>query len=388
MKKFPVWIYRIFGWITALIIALGITIIIKLFIIEAYRIPSSSMEKALYAGDYIFVSKLAYGPRIPFTPLSLPFLPSVLSNGKVTYKISPERKYKRLKGFSKVKRNDIIVFNFPEGDTVIVEQPGQNYYSLIRQFGREYVSSLSTKVAHPVDKRDHFVKRCIGLPGDTILISKNILSVNGEILDDPETVILKYYVRTRNNKLNDTLLTDIGVMPDEINYNPSNNIHIIPMDCHGYEKLRNNPEVRLIERYSEPSLIYRNTEIFPHNTNYLWSPGNFGPFLIPSKSTVIKLTKENLPLYERIIRVYEKNKLEIYGDNIYINTKLADSYKFQMDYYFVLGDNRYNSADSRFWGLVPEDHLVGKAVNIWFSKEVGKNIIHGIRWKRMFKPIK
>ncbi len=380
--------YLFFQWLTTIVIALVITVIVKHFIIEAYRIPSSSMERSLYSGDYLFVSKLAYGPRVPMTPVSIPLLPPMLSNGKITYKTSRQIKYKRLKGFSKIQRNDIIVFNFPEGDTVIINHPEQNYYSLMREYGREYSLSSLKVLTHPVDKREHFVKRCIGLPGDTIQIIKSEIFINNELFNDTETAIIKYFVRTRNNRLDNAILIDLDIDPDAISYNPSNNIHIIPMHYHAFEKLQKNPEVRFIEKYSEPSLIYRNPEIFPHQSNNFWSPENFGPLLIPSKNTVIKLNLETLALYERIIRVYEKNKLEIHGDSIYINAKLADSYRFQMDYYFVLGDNRHNSSDSRFWGFVPEDHIIGKAVYIWFSKEPGKNIIKGIRWNRMFKPIK
>lgn len=388
MNKFLSRLRSIFQWLIAIFIALIITIFIKHFIIEAYKIPSSSMEKSLYAGDYIFVNKFIYGPRIPFSPLSVPFLPPLLPNGKLSYKYSADRKYKRFKGFSKVRRNDVIVFNYPEGDSVIIEFPGQNYYSLMRQSNYEYKMSSLNFVVHPVDKREHFVKRCIGLPGDTLQIIKNKIFINNKEFEETENVILKYYVRTKNYRLDDSLLIELGINPKKVIYNPSNHIHIIPMDQNAYKRLKENPDLRLIERYSEPSLIYRNPEIFPHQRNYPWSPEDFGPIILPSRNSRIKLNTENLALYERIIRVYEKNKLEVIGDSIYINTKLAESYKFQMDYYFVLGDNRHNSSDSRFWGFVPEDHIAGKAFYIWFSKNPGQNIINGIRWKRMFKPIK
>jgi len=346
------------------------------------------MEKTLLTGDYLFVSKLAYGPRIPFTPLALPFLPSMLPDGKVTYIISPERRYKRLKGFSKVKHNDIIVFNFPEGDTISVEYPGQSYYSLLRQNGMHNNEFINKLVFHPVDKRDNFIKRCTGLPGDTVFIQKGTLSVNGVLQNESDFLVRKYYVRTRHGILNDSILNLLGTNRKNISYNPNNNMHIISLDEKGYKFLLNHKEIQSIYRYVDPSLIYRNTEIFPHHEYFQWSPDDFGPIYVPGKNITIPLNVNNLPVYERIIRVYEENLLEIRDDSIYINGKLATSYTFKMDYYFVLGDNRHNSADSRFWGFVPEDHLIGKAIYIWYSKEPGKNIISGTRWKRLFKPIK
>lgn len=384
----PYWISVPWEWIKAVILALFITAAIKILLIEAYRIPSPSMEKTLLPGDYLFVSKIAYGPRLPFTPLSLPFLPSMLPDGRLTYISTPDRQYKRLKGTSEIKRNDIIVFNFPEGDTVLVQYPGQNYYSLRRQFMRNPIESSLNLVTHPIDKRDNYIKRCIALPGDTIYLKNANVYINNAFQDESEFMVVKYFVRTTTGKLSDSVLNMVGVHPDEISYNPNDNIHIIPLDTHGYKFLVNNKEVRTIYKYTEPFLVYRNLDVFPNNTNFRWTPDDFGPVYVPKRNTVIRLDINNLPFYERIIRVYEKNMLEIKEDNIYINSKLADSYTFQMDYFFVLGDNRHNSADSRFWGFVPENHIIGKAFYLWFSKDPGKNIISGTRWERMFKPIK
>jgi signal peptidase I len=384
----PYYISLPWEWTKAIIIAMLITAFIKILFIEAYKIPSPSMEKTLLAGDYLFVSKLFYGPRIPYTPFSLPFLPSMLPDGKLTYIESPERQYKRLKGLSSVKRNDIIVFNFPEGDTVAVEYPGQNYYSLCRLYGRSYTRSSMNLAAHPVDKRDNYIKRCVGLPGDTIKLQKGSLFVNNRIQEESKFMVMKYYVKSKYGILNDSLLHLLETRREEISVNPNNNMHIIPLDKQGYQILQHNEEIQTIYKYTEPYLAYRNTEVFPQKKNFKWTPDDYGPVFVPKKHSVISLDINNLPLYERIINVYEKNILEINEDNIYINGKLADSYTFQMDYYFVLGDNRHNSADSRFWGFVPEDHLIGKAFYIWYSKEPGKNFVTGTRWNRMFKSIK
>ena len=385
--KLPYWLALPWEWLKAIMIALLITIVIRTLFIEAYKIPTPSMEKTLLAGDYLFVSKFSYGPRIPVTPLSVPFLPSMLPDGRLTYMLSPERKYKRLKGLSRVKRNDIIVFNFPEGDTVSVNHPGQNYYNLLRQYGRPNVISSFKLVTHPIDKRDNYIKRCIGIPGDTIRIVNGAVNINGTEEIDKDMMVSKYYVRTYSKKLSDSLLNELGIKEEDISYNPNNHIHILPLDMKSYRMLQKHKDVRIIYKYTEPSLSIRNNGIFPQDENYSWRPDNFGPLYVPSRTSTISLNISSIPLYERIISVYEKNKLEIKGDDIYINGKLATSYTFQMDYYFVLGDNRHNSADSRYWGLVPEDHLVGKAVYIWYSKEPGKNILKGTRWNRMFKPI-
>ena len=386
--KLPSWISPIWEWMKVIAIALLITIFIRTLLVEAYKIPSPSMENTLLAGDYLFVSKLSYGPRLPFTPLALPFLPSMLPDGSITYHKSPETKYKRLKGLKKVQRNDVIVFNFPEGDTVAVEYQSQSYYSLIRQYGRPYVESSFRLITHPVDKRDHYIKRCIGLPNDTLLISKGDVFINGKPLKNSGSQKMKYYLRTRSSMLNDSILNVLHISHDEFTYNPSNNMHLIFLDNRSYNILKEYYQTQSIQRYTEPAISFRNIEVFPHSNNYKWSPDDFGPLLIPGKGLTIELNNDVLPLYYRIISVYEGNKIEINGEDIFINGNLALSYTFELNYYFVLGDNRHNSADSRFWGFIPEDHLVGKAVFVWYSKVPEKNIFQGTRFERLFKPIK
>ncbi len=375
------------NWIKALLFAVCITIFIRTLFIEAFKIPSPSMEKTLFPGDYLFVSKIAYGPRLPYSPFSIPFLPAMLSDGTLTYLKTPGIPYKRLKGLGEVKRNDIIVFNYPEGDTVIVEFPDQSYYSLIRQYGRAYMTSFHNLISHPVDKRDYYIKRCIGIPGDTVSISHGEVFVNQEKLAESNSIVSKYYVRTKIEKLNDSVFNLLGVSVNDVSFNPHNNIHVLPLDKYGVLTLKKHKDVLLVQKYIEPTLGYRNIEVFPYNSNFRWSPDEFGPLLVPGKDVTIELNSSILPLYNKVISVYEKNKITLSGDSIYINDKFATSYTFEMNYYFVLGDNRHNSADSRFWGFVPEDHLVGKAVYIWFSKEPEKKYFKGIRMNRIFKPI-
>jgi len=371
----------------AILIALFITLGIRTLFIEAYKIPTPSMEKSLMVGDYLFVSKLAYGPKLPNTPLSIPFLPGMLPGGKLCYSKLINLPYKRLKGFSKVERNDVIVFNFPEGDTVIVQYPGQNYYSLIRQFGRDYLQSRFSFVSHPVDKRDNYIKRCIGLPGDTITIVSSLVVVNGQKLEELPDQQFNYYVKTKNIELDKEIVSKLGLKEGQLKYNYYTSTYIMNLTRENAEYLSKHKDVENITRYLETVLSFKNTEIFPHSTQSLWSADDFGPVVVPGKGMTVKINIDNLPLYRRIIEVYEKNKLVLQGDNIYINGKLASSYTFKMDFFFVMGDNRHNSADSRFWGFVPEDHLVGKAVAIWFSLDAEKGI-RGMRLKRMFKSIK
>jgi signal peptidase I len=370
----------------AVLIALMITLAIRTLLIEAYRIPTPSMEKTLLVGDYLFVSKISYGPKLPNTPLSIPFFPNMMSDGKLSYSKALDLPYKRLKGLSQVQRKDIIVFNFPQGDTVVVQYPGQNYYSLVREFGREYLRTRFSLVAHPVDKRDNYIKRCIGIPGDSIRIIATEVFVNGEKSEELPEQQFKYYAKTKNAPLSKERLKELQVNENELSYNPNNSLYILNLDREKAEKLMHYPEIQSFQRYTETKLSFKNTEVFPHSGHFSWSTDDFGPLEVPGRGITVKINIDNLPLYRRIIEVYEKNILKIQGDSIYINGKFAGSYTFKMNYYFVMGDNRHNSADSRFWGFVPEDHLVGKAVAIWFSRDPAKGV-HGIRLNRMFKSI-
>lgn len=374
-------------WIFVVLLALVCSFTIKLLFLETYKIPTPSMEETLLAGDYIFVSKLAYGPRLPETPLAIPFFHNKLPSGKKSYSEKVGMPYKRLKGFSRVKRGDIIVFNFPEGDTMVVQYPGQNYYSLVRQYGREYILSEFEIITHPVDKRENYIKRCMALPGDTLLITEGKVRVNGELQAELPLQKFKYYVSTRGEPLPDRLLDSLNILKTTVTYNPVNSLHVLYLTNEKVEALKSYPQVRSISRYMEPTLSFQNQEIFPHSSIYRWTGDNFGPLRIPARGDTIRLTLQNLPLYKRIISTYEKNELAVRDGVIHINGQPADHYVIQMDYYFVMGDNHHNSADSRYWGFVPEDHLLGKAVLVLFSVKPDSPFIGGLRKERIFRSI-
>jgi len=374
-------------WIFVVLLALFCSFTIKLLFLETYKIPTPSMEETLLAGDYIFVSKLAYGPRLPETPLAIPFFHNKLPSGKKSYSEKVEMPYKRLKGFSRVKRGDIIVFNFPEGDTMVVQYPGQNYYSLVRQYGRDYILSEFDIITHPVDKRENYIKRCMALPGDTLLITEGKVRVNGEQQPELPLQKFKYYVSTQGEPLPDQLLDSLNILKTTVTYNPVNSLHVLYLTNEKVEALKSYPEVRSISRYMEPTLSFQNQEIFPHSSHYRWTGDNFGPLRIPARGDTIRLTLQNLPLYKRIITTYEKNELAVRDGVIHINGQPADHYVVQMNYYFVMGDNHHNSADSRYWGFVPEDHLLGKAVLVLFSIKPDSPFIGGLRKERIFRSI-
>jgi signal peptidase I len=384
----PRWLQSAIEWVAILILAIACSFSIKVLLVEAYKIPTPSMEETLLAGDFIFVSKLAYGPRMPGTPLAIPFYHNKLPSGSKSYSERISLPYKRLRGFSRVKRDDIIVFNFPEGDTMVVQYPGQNYYSLVRQYGRDYILSEFDIITHPVDKRENFIKRCIGLPGDTVEIVDGDILVNGERRAEMPGEKYKYYVTTTGEPLPDPLLDSLKIQKSSVTYNPVNSLHVLYLTADKVESLRSYPGVRSIKRYAEPMLSFQNQEIFPHSQDYRWTGDNFGPVKVPKKGDSIWIDMINLPLYKRIIEVYEHNELKLTGGDLYMNGAPLSSYTFKMDYYFVTGDNHHNSADSRYWGFVPEDHLLGKAVTVWFSVEPDKPFLEGLRKERIFKPIK
>lgn len=346
------------------------------------------MEGGLKAGDYIFVSKLAYGPKLPNTPLNLPFLPDFFPNGRKTYSENLLLPYKRLKGVSNVRRGDVIVFSFPEGDSMVVQYPGQNYYSLIRQYGRSYIHEHFDIIAHPVDRRENYIKRCIGLPEDTIEIVNGRVFVNGsptEFLPDQK---FKFYVKTRNEKLSRIILDSLNIPDNEVTFNPANLLHIIYLTLEQSAQLRNVPEVTSMQRFVEPPLSFHNPEIFPHDARYKWTNDLFGPLIIPARNMTVELDHTTYQIYARAIEVYEDNYVRTEDGVFYINNEESDTYTFKLNYYFVMGDNRHNSTDSRHWGFVPENHLLGQAVGIWMSSDPNKSFVEGLRKERIFKRIK
>ncbi len=373
----------------ALVFGIIVAAFIRIFFVEAYSIPTSSMERSLMIGDYLFVSKISYGPRMSNTPLSFPFAHHTLpfTRNVPAYLDWIKRPYKRLAGFSGIKNNDVIVFNFPEGDTVVLQHPDQSYYALVRQYGREFIHEKFDLTTRPVDKKENYVKRCAGIPGDTIRISGGRLFVNG--IPEPENSNIQYdfFIRTDGSLIEDEQFLEMDIYPPDIKYNPDRFLYEIPLTENMTQKLNLLPNVMSVTRYENRNPYSGIHTIFPFHRDFPWNEDNFGPLVVPGKEIEVGITVENLPLYRRIIELYEDNYLEVDGNEIFINGRKTNSYTFQMDYYFVLGDNRHNSADSRFWGFVPEDHIVGKAMMIWLSLDRDKKFPDNIRWERMFKRI-
>lgn len=392
-------------WVEALLFAIVVVVPLKLYFFGMYVIPSSSMEHTLLTGDYIFVSKVHYGPKMPNTPISFPFVQNIMPFTKTvsSYVDWFESPYKRLRGFDTVRNHDVVVFNFPEGDTValgtldVTDEYGRtietdvsttDYYELVRAMGRDEVYGRLKVVYRPVDKRENYIKRCIAVAGQTVQIKEGRVFVNGRSSrDDIPGLQYLYLVNVSGPIGRNKTFERLEINEEEVGYNPEAKRYTMPLTERGVKQIKKLPEVKQVMRY-----INRvpNESIFPHDPRrYPWTEDNFGPLWVPRRGATVELTEENLPLYERIIRNYEGNRLRVdeSNGNIYINDSLATDYTFRMNYYFMMGDNRHNSADSRFWGFVPEDHIEGKASFVWLSIAPGKNLFNGIRWNRMFRKI-
>jgi len=375
-------------WIDAIIFAVIAATFIRMFFIEAYTIPTPSMEKSMLVGDFLFVSKTSYGPKLPNTPLSFPFVHHTmpLTQNTPSYLTWIENDYKRIAGFGHVKNDDVVVFNFPEGDTVATNLPTQSYYNLVRNYGRERVWSdkrtFGDIIARPVDKCENYIKRCIGIPGDVIKIIDGQVYVNDKPQEPIAGVQYDYIVTTNGAAINRKTLEDIGISrADQQVFNGSQ--FLFPMTDEQVKEVEKLSNVTSVKRVNMTAGNWDHN-IFPFSEDYPWNVDNFGPLEIPKKGQTVELNMTNLPIYKRIIQTYEGHALSVKDSTIYIDGEAVSQYTFGMDYYWMMGDNRHNSADSRYWGFVPEDHVVGKAVFIWLSLDKEKGFPANIRWNRLF----
>lgn len=380
-------------WVDAAIFAIVAATLIRTFVFEAYTIPSGSMEKTLLVNDFLFVSKFSYGPRIPNTPLSIPFVHNYIpGSSSKSYTTALQLPYIRWFA-SPVERGDVVVFNFPAGDTVINLpdfQSAQPYYDVIRimgngneAIGRNFIQEHSDQyplAVHPPDKSDNYIKRCVGIAGDTVEVRNNTVYINGKMEANPPKSLIHYTVITNGQSLDAITMKeqyDIDDARGEFEQTSKPYVYNMVLT----EQARNEFEklgYKMVPNISIPG----NTPVFPYNRVHNWTRDNFGPIWIPKKGATLTLTQENYPLYERVIRVYENNEFIQRDGRFFLNGKEITTYQFKMNYYWMMGDNRQGSQDSRYWGFVPEDRVVGKAWLIWFSYEDGP------RWRRLFNIVK
>jgi signal peptidase I len=380
-------------WIDAGVFAVVAATLIRTFVFEAYTIPTGSMEKTLLINDFLFVSKFSYGPRIPNTPLAIPFvhntLPVTNTKSYVEWIHIPYTRWFA----SPVKRGDVVVFNFPAGDTVIDRPEFQSlhpYYDVIREVGRGNVDSgrqivLSDPdqyplVLRPVDKEENYIKRCTAIAGDTLQIRNQVIYINGRAQPLPPESETDYTVTTKGQPLDEGAMKDeydVDINGDEVRpIGPPNQYNML-LTWKAKEKMEKSGLAQSIV----PN-IDSERNVWPYSDSYSWSRDNFGPLWIPARGATLTLTPTNYIVYERAIRVYEHNKFELKDGKFYLNDQPVTQYTFKMNYYWMMGDNRHGSQDSRYWGFVPEDHIVGEAALIWMSWN------KGVRWGRLFKKIR
>lgn len=379
-KKKPVWR----EWLDAAVFAVVAATLIRTFFFEAYTIPTGSMEGTMLINDYLFVSKLSYGPRIPMTPLAVPLVHNTMPvTGGKSYTEAVQWGYHRIPGFGHVERNDVVVFNYPCGDTVMTEQPESDYYQACRIAGRDRIMNQFTIITRPIDKKENYIKRCIGIPGDVVEIKEGRVYINGAPNRLYPHSKLNYLVKTTGGlpAIDDELEQADNTPtppPGYLVYNLAND------EVDIMKKAKNVTSVELWQQHKAGVAPSEPWEwVFPlDTTNFKWNRDNFGPLTIPKQGVSVAITPQNIALYRRIIRNYEGNTLDEKDGKIFINGKESSSYTFKMDYYWMMGDNRHNSLDSRYWGFVPVDHIVGKAWFVWFS--YGPK---GIRWRRMLHGI-
>ena len=404
--KNPV-VRTVMSWVDAIVYALILVYFVFTYVGQNYAIPSSSLEKTLLVGDYLWVNKMAYGPRVPMTPIHFPLVQNRMPViDTKSYLENPQWKYRRLKGYRNIERGDIVVFNFPQGDTVATKfmESAQTYYDMVKQYGAQTIKNNPDRFGEviwvPVDRRQNYVKRCIGLPGETITIQNDTILIDGRAIDQPENVQFNYFYQLRGGGMTDEEWNEIGIAPDDRytmqvdalsaaanGFHVDSNghvptVYVSPLTHKMVDALKARPDlVKLTKASAYPAKMY------PDGDDNGWTVANFGPLWIPKKGATINLNATTWPYYERVIRNYEgHNDAYLKGNTVYINGKPADKYTFEMDYYFMLGDNRDNSLDSRFWGFVPEDHIVGTPWRVLVSFDKDRSWFDGhIRWNRILK---
>lgn len=404
----------VMSWVDAIVYALILVYFLFAFIGQNYQIPSSSLEKTLYTGDYLFVNKAVYGPRVPMTPVYFPLVHNELPFGLgKSYLDEPSVGYKRLKGMRDVEAGDIVVFNFPAGDTVMSKVPNPDYYSLVAMHGRDRVindkATFGEVVYRPVDRRENYVKRCVGLPGQRIRITDGEIFVDGEKFPAPENVQFNYFYQSMAAPLAPEEFDEFEIPVDDrysvevgpgdaaslrelgFKVNPDGTVppvYVSPMTTAMVEKLQASPRIaNVMKQIPSPEPMM---SLFPEAVSQNWTRAEYGGetgLWIPKKGSVLKMNHAAWDIYGRTIRVYENNPTAQWRDGrMWINGKPVDYYTFKMNYYFMMGDNRDNSLDSRYWGFVPEDHIVGTPWRVLVSFDKDKSLFDGyIRWNRVFK---
>lgn len=394
----------VMGWIDAIVYALILVYIIFAFIGQNYTIPSSSLEKSLLVGDFLWVNKAVYGPRVPNTPVHFPLAHNTMPViGGKSYLESPSLSYHRLPGLRSVERGDIVVFNYPEGDSTLVGGMMPFYYEVAQNLKEKGISDPAAEItAHPeiygelvvnnpVDRRENYVKRVIGLPGEMLKIVDDIVYIDGKPLGEADRVQYNYVVPV-NRPIEEERWMEIGVSKEDLGRSfqrdmEGNGLYILPLTSEMLATVKSWPEVELngIQKYN--TLLTRDSQrLWPVIANYGWTHSNMSEFWIPKRGSTLRLTLNNLPLYQRAITRYEGNDLKVKDGRIYINDKPADYYTFKYDYYWMMGDNRDNSYDSRFFGLVPEDHVIGQPMIILASFDKDRSLFNGgFRWDRVLR---
>lgn len=415
-------------WGDALIFAVAAAYIIRMFLVEFYAIPTSSMESTLMVGDYLAVGKMDYGARVPMTPIAVPFVHHTLPLTKSTKSYTEWIKlpYMKFPAIRPLRRYDVVVFNYPDGDTVAIERQSESYYSIVREFeamldpntprkvmenlyyryspekvayykskyagdyypgkGREAVKKEYTVVARPVDKRENYVKRCVAMPGDKLQVIDKDLFINDEPAFTPEKMQYSYFVVDPTGMgLSAKKRKSLNINEEDIQkIDQTTTVYWLNED----QKTQIEKMGMIVEPIIDKEGSY-DMNIFPHDARYAWNKDNFGPIVIPQKGMTVDINDSTIVLYDKIIKNYELNDLQVRDGKVFINGQEAHNYTFKMNYYFMMGDNRHNSADSRFWGFVPENHIVGRTLFVWLSLDKFKSFGEGkIRWNKMYKKIK